>query len=183
MDSGPARMKTITAIGALIVGVACFIALMVEGVPADKAPAKGTKVVLSHATKSGCPTKCKEPEKVETKTTVTKAPASPAEKTSPLEKALGTDTGVVVIRFFVALLAALLAAITMRYLFASGASSEHGPEEEDLGDEGGSPALNPKPGPPIGGGTEGKGDESQSAQVVVEKGTVLLGNPPRKFDI
>lgn len=174
-------MKTITAIVAAIVGVACFIALMAEGIPADKAPAKGTKVVLSHATKSGCPTKCKEPEKVETETTVTKAPASPAETTSPLEKALGTDTGVVVLRFFVALLAALLTAITMRYLFASGTSSERG-SEEDLGDEGGQPELNPKLSP-TGGGAEGKGDESQSAQVVVEKGTVLLGNPPKRFDI
>jgi hypothetical protein len=153
-------MRLISVI-AIFVGIASFVGLTLEGAPSSTEVQPAEKVVISHSTRTGCSTKCKTPEKVNTKATIFGAP-------SLFQKAIDNDIGVISLRLLTGLLVALATAVTLGRLlsFWRGQSGEQGPRGEpgpsgELGPPGG---QGPRgyPGPP--GKARPRIDDTQSSR-------------------
>jgi hypothetical protein len=142
------RFGTLARIVAVLAFLASFALLMFEGIPAGEGAMPGRSVTITHTTRSGCPTRCKEPEKDATKVTTVGVPPLPADTPSVLERAFDSDAGAVILRFLAALLTALLTAVAAEAFFSTRVGGSAPPEDEGTlaRYEKGSP-LSPKTGP------------------------------------
>jgi hypothetical protein len=124
------------------VALVTFVLLTVEGVPTAGQALPGKRIKLTHTTRSRCSSQCKEPERGETRVTLSSSPATPANDPSLIEKALDNDGGVLVIRFIVSMLTALMTVATIERLLRGdappGQSSQGDPAELDPDNSAGS---------------------------------------------
>lgn len=100
----------------LAVGAASFVFLVIQGIPGEEAAIPGKRSKIVHTTRSGCPTRCTEPERVETEVSLESSPAAQADEPSLIEKAIDNDIGVQMIRLLAALLIASATAATLERL-------------------------------------------------------------------
>jgi hypothetical protein len=119
-DPIPAWMQRVAAATGLLIGIACALALLLQGIP-ENVSVETTLTTTSTSSKSsgGCPRQCKKPRTTVAHVTVESHTQGDPGAGSALEKVLDNDAGITVLRLLLALVMGMITAFaTLRLLTA-----------------------------------------------------------------
>jgi len=113
-------MRRVAAAAGLLAGIACALTLLLQGIPDDVSVETTVTSTSSSSQRSGgCQKQCDRPETTVADVTVKSRTHGDPGAEGVLEKALGNDAGVTVIRLLLALITGMITAAAVLRLLAT----------------------------------------------------------------